>query len=286
MPTKQVIYAQKTAKLIKQAQSLTKENIRDILRLLEDTRREVGNMVATTDWQLYNLTSLKNNTDKIIKEFKAMYVNILDDADKRFWGLGVDFVDESLKTAGLILPLPDVDMKLLSVLQGYSSDLITGLTDEAIKNINSQITLSLMGGKSPYDAMKAIGRNLNGKSVFSSIGARAEAIATTEMNRALSMAEQARLEEASKNVEGMEKQWFHSSYVRNPRSAHVEMDGVHVPVNEPFIIIDADGTEVKMMMPRDPGTTPAAYAARHSISCHCYIMPYNARWEAFEKEMM
>lgn len=259
-------YVQKMNTLMKRAQSMTKTEIRSIITLLEDTRKEVASIIIKTDWHKWYIQQLNQDITRIINDLRAKYINVLDEADKKMWNLGVDFVDEPLQIIGMMLPITDIDMTGLSILQGFSEDLITGLTDEARKKIHTEITLGLLGGKTPHEAMKAIGLNLKDKSVFSSIASRAEMIARTEMNRALSMAAQARLEQAAKNVPGLEKEWRHAPYVRNPRQQHIAMNGQHVLVNKKFTA--PDGT--KLLKPRDPNAP-----AKHTIGCNCYMLPYH-----------
>lgn len=259
-------YVQKMNTLIQRAQSMTKVEVRGVLKLLSDARKEVASIVTKTEWHTWYIQQLNQDISRLLDDFRAKYINLLDDVDKDMWNLGIDFVDEPLQAGGYMLPILDVDMTGLAILQGFSEDLITGLTNEARKKIHTEITLGLLGGKTPHEAMKAIGLNLTDKSVFSSIASRAEMIARTEMNRVLSMAAQARMEQAVKNVPGLEKQWRHSPYVRNPRQQHIDMDFVHVPVKKKFTM--PDGT--KLLMPRDPGAS-----ARHTIGCNCYTMPYH-----------
>jgi hypothetical protein len=126
----------------------------------------------------------------------------------------------------------------------------------------------MMGGKTPQEVAAAIGKNLNDPSIFTSIAARAETITKTEMGRVFSTAAQKRMEEASRHVAGLEKQWIHAGHPKHARPGHEAAHGQHVPVGEPF---NVGGT--KMMYPRDP-----AAPLDEVINCGCDHVPYHARW--------
>lgn len=281
MPSKQKIFDRKMRELIKRSQTLTKVEVRGMLQLLKDVRKEVSDIVATTPWQLYNLDTIKQAIDKTFKDLKSAYVTTIQSAQEKAWNLGVDFVDEPLEAIGFFLPTGEINYQLVATMQGFSADLITNLTDDAIQKINTQITLGIMGAETPFETMKKIGTSLGtDKSVFKSIASRAELVTRTEMGRVFSIAEEARLEEAGKNLPGLQKEWYHSPYVRNPRDGtggkvnHVAMDGQRVPVNEPFISPDG----ARIMMPRGP-VEPASKSAKHTIGCNCGMMPYHPNWD-------
>jgi hypothetical protein len=124
---------------------------------------------------------------------------------------------------------------------------IEGLSDSAWDKIRGELTLGIMGGKTPQEVAKAIGMNLEDPSIFTSIAARAEVITKMEIGRTFSTAAEKRMEDADKYVDGLEKQWRHVGHPMKPRLTHLAADGQHVLVNEPF---DIGGVE--MMYPRDP----------------------------------
>lgn len=59
-----------------------------------------------------------------------------------------------------------------------------------------------------------------------------------------------------------QKVWRHAVFVENPRDWHVKLDGVTVPLHEPFLT--AMGNE--LMYPGDPSAP-----AEETINCHCYL---------------
>jgi len=246
--------------------------------ILANARKEVAAAVASTDWQVYYLPQLKSAIDRALNEFGRKYGVELQDVQRSFWEQGIDRVDLPLREVGIIQAIPEIDMTMLSVLQDFSADLVTGLTQDAIKKINQELTLGLTGGKQPYEVMQAIGRNLKDKSVFKSIAARAETITRTEAGRVLEAAGQARKEHAARVVPGLKKQWYYGHSPKVPRLSHLAAaqaygpggDPGPIPVDQPFIV---QGEE--LMYPRDP-----AGSAGNTINCGCTSIPYHEDWEA------
>lgn len=66
-----------------------------------------------------------------------------------------------------------------------------------------------------------------------------------------------------------EKAWKHTGAHKNvPRQNHVDMNGQRVPVDQPFVLIGADGLTYTPMFPGDPDLPP-----EERINCHCIEQP-------------
>lgn len=95
---------------------------------------------------------------------------------------------------------------------------------------------------------------------------KARRVAVTEVLRAHSVAQQ---EAFMQSPAVSEKMWKHTGEYRNePRQNHVEMNGQCVPVDEPFDLTGADGSNYSPMYPRDTSLPP-----EESINCHCICQP-------------
>lgn len=257
MTKKERAFRGKVKKLIERADSLKDTEVRRAVKLLSDARKEVAAAVASTEWQAYHLPQLKAAIERALQNFGDRYGVQLREAQREFWEEGLHMVDLPMRTVGIVVAVPEIDVTMLSIMQGFSADLVEGLTKSAIEKINTELTLGLMGQKSPYDVMGAIGRNLKDKSIFKSIADRAEAITRTEAGRVLSAASHARLEGAAGVVPGLMKEWRHSHVAKVPRLAHLAIEGQRVPVDEPFVVAGEE-----LMYPRDP-----AGSARNTIRC-------------------
>ena len=243
--------------LIKNAGTLEDQAVKRVIKLLDVARRDVAATVASTEWQAYHLPQMKAATERALETFAGQYGVVLRDAQREFWETGIEMVDLPLRTVGIAAAIPEIDVTALSIMQGYSSDLVTNLSKSAIQKINQELTLGIMGQKSPYEVMQAVGRNLKDKSVFKSIAARADTITRTETGRVLEMAGQARKEAAAKVVPGLQKQWFYGHSPKMPRLSHLVIDGQIRDVDQPF-----DVAGEKLMYPRDP-----AGSAANTIRC-------------------
>jgi len=269
MASKEQIFQTKVKQLIKQAERLEDQAVKRVIGLLNNARKEVAATVASTEWQVYHLGEMKGAVERAMQECGRKYGVELKEAQRSFWEAGIDRVDMPLREVGIYIAIPEIDTTALAILQDYSADLIGGLSKDAIKKINQELTLGLMGQKSPYDVMGAVGRNLKDKSIFRSIAARAETITRTEAGRVLEAAGQARKEKAAQVVPGLQKQWFYGHSPKMPRLDHMAADGQIRDVDKPF---NVGGEE--LMYPRDPGGSAA-----NTVNCGCSSIPYHPRWE-------
>lgn len=274
---KERAFHKKVKGLIEKAHSLDDKAVARSMRILENARKEVAAAVASTDWQIYYRGELTQAIERALTAFGDQYGIELRDMQRDFWESGIQMVDLPMQTIGIAQAMPQIDHTVLAIMQDYSADLIKGLAKDAATKINNELTIGLMGQKTPYEVMQAVGRNLKDKSIFKSIAARAETITRTESGRALSAASQARMEKAQAVVPGLQKQWFHSHISRMPRLTHLAADGQIRDIDKPFNVAGE-----KLMYPRDPD--PAG-SARNTIRCECYHVPYHKNWEGVAEEL-
>lgn len=245
--SKQKAFEKKVRELVRQAGQMEDAAAKRAIKLLADARKEVAATVASTEWQAYRLPEMKAAVDRALTEFGRQYGIEMRDMQMEFWNHGVDLVDLPLRTVGVAAVIPEIDTTVLAILQDYSADLVTNLSRSAIDKINREITLGLMGNKSPYDVMEAVGRNLKDKSIFKTLRHRADTIVRTEAGRALEAAGQARKEAAARVVPGLQKMWIHKHGAKIPRLTHVLANGQVRNVDQAF---DVGGEP--LMYPRDP----------------------------------
>jgi len=269
MTKKERAFQKKVKELVGKAHGMEDDAVKRAVKLLSDARKEVAATVASTEWELYHLGELKQAIERALTAFGDQYGIELREMQREFWEKGIQMVDLPLKAVGIAQAIPEIDHTVIAIMQDYSSDLIKGLSKSAVSKINNELTLGLMGRKTPYDVMGAIGRNLKDKSVFKSIAARAETITRTETGRVLSAASQARQEKAALVVPGLKKEWRHSHISRIPRLSHLAAEGQIRNVDKPF---NVSGEE--LMYPRDP-----AGSAKNTIRCECYTVPWHEDWE-------
>lgn len=250
--------------------------VRDILKELQkQVMGEIG-QAALGSWDAYYLKQMLNSIeyqiDNFAKKMKGKVGEMLDD----MWGKGQVLVDMPLAAGGIWTGF-HLGTSVLDAMKDFAEHKIKSLSDDAWYRIKSELSLGILGGKTPQEVAKAIGKDLKDiktPSVFKSIAERAEVITKTEMGRVFSKATQLRMEEAAKHVDGLEKQWIHAGHPKKARPSHEAAGkrGIHVPVNEPFPIFDKIGYALKF--PRDPKADIS-----ETIGCGCDHVPYHEDWQ-------
>ena len=245
---------------------LQDKEVKRVMDILETARKEIASRVAATEWDAYKLPQMTDAVEDAITTFQKRYLANQSDGLSNMYKAGIDMVDWPLAEVGLKFATPELSATALEVLQGFSADLIQGLGKDAIKKINAELTLGLLGDKPMFQVIQAIGRNLDDKGVLSTIASRAETITRTEMARVNSTAREARIKktvEASPGEKWM-KRWI-SSGKAHARANHAALDGREVPVDQNF-----------------PGGIPYPHApglrASESINCGCTHVLVMADW--------
>ncbi|MFZ2053614.1 MAG: phage minor head protein [Candidatus Aminicenantales bacterium] len=236
-------------RILKDKDRAIRTGAESMLDLLEELRRQTVNELgkaALTEWKTYHLNQMLSEIESQIRSYtskaRAEAGGLLDES----WNLGKTLVDAPLNQLGVSTGFA-LSKTLLDTLKDFTFHKIEGLSESAWDKIRGELTLGVMGGKTPQEVAAAIGKNLDDPSIFGSIARRAEVITKTEMGRVFSTAAEKRMEDAAEYVDGLEKQWRHVGHPMKPRPSHLAADGQHVPVDEPFNI-----GGVLMMYPRDP----------------------------------
>jgi hypothetical protein len=267
-------FAAKVQELISQSKSLGVDARNKVLEILDAVRKEIIVRLAEMDPSSFNtaqLTVLKHQVDGLMDKFRAQATSLVDDYESKAFTVGANTVSEPLATAGLeSSDLGKLSTSALSIAQGYTADLITGLSKDASSRINAAIQRSFLGGQQITDIIAQIGKALGGNKgftgLFSSIGKRATGITLNEVLRVGSIATQARLEDAAERHSDLQKQWHHLAIAKAPRPGHLLADDQVVDVAEAFQVEGED-----LMYPRDPNGSP-----ENTINCHCMMAPYFA----------
>ena len=235
MTRREKAYNRKLKELTGKVNKLEDREVKKVMEILENARVQVAGAVASTEWDVYYIPQFKEAVGRAIDGFKQRYMTDHAEALNNIWNAGIDAVDSPLQYVGIGLYAPEISRSALEIMQGYSADLIEGLSADALKKINNELTLGIMGQKTPFEVMQAVGRNLKDKSAFASIGHRAETITRTEMARVHSAAREGRMAatvEANPDEEWLRK-WI-SSGKADPRKTHAALNGVTVGVDEDF----------------------------------------------------
>jgi hypothetical protein len=264
-------YKQKLDQLLADAKQLTPEAEQTVLALLEEMNREVISDIARTDPASYTsarLKALKAQIDRVAAQFGQQASARIGALQQKAYTETSVAVDAAVAAGtGSVLVHPVIDRQALSIVQGYTADLITGVSQQASTAINGAIQRAYMGGGSLTDLIKKIGSALNDgefTGLFSEIGERASCIAMNETMRVHSLASQARMEDLVTRHSDLRKEWMHLPASFKPRLTHELANGQTQKVDEPFRV----GGE-ELMYPRDPSGS-----AENTINCHCINRPW------------
>lgn len=266
-PAERKAFEGKLGDILRQADDLGDDAVARALQLLGETRRGILDELARVPAETFtaqHLAGLRQAVDEAARELVRRYQGAMPSLLERAQELGIDLAEEPLRAAGVFVQAPAalVSQNLLAVLQGYSADLIQNLGDEARRRINTVLGQAALGTISPFEAIQQIAGAVPGPSVFPTLEARAEAIFRTEVNRTLSVAHQARMNQLADAFPGLRKRWVAVGDSRT-RATHLEASGQVVGAKEKFSVggFEAD-------FPRDP-----VLPARESVNCRCWSVP-------------
>jgi hypothetical protein len=238
--------------------------LRAQVALLRDTQAEIERLMKTavervrtvlgaqpSDYQKWQLPQLEREIQRSLDVFRAQASTVATAASSKSWDAGKDLVDGPLHAAGFqiagLAPLLTQDQ--LQALKSFLTDRIRDVTADAINRVNTQLGLVTIGAQTPFDATKAVAGILEDTSLK-----RATTIVRTELGRAFSVANQARMNQAAKVVL-MDKVWRRSGKLHQ-RWGHAIADGQRVAHDEPFQIVARSGEVIDLMFPRDPKGPP------------------------------
>lgn len=161
-----------------------------------------------------------------------------------------------------------ISSHLVEQIKEFAWGRVSAITSDAQAKIRAELSLGLLGQKTPQEIAGAIAGTLERPGVFKGIAERAEVITKTEMGRAFSMAAQKSFESALDTLPDLKKMWLHAGHPKSPRIYHLHLSGDIKGVDQPFLV-----GNISMMYPRDP-KAPISEV----IGCGCMHVPYMAAW--------
>lgn len=248
---------------------LINDTVGEVRKLLAQADRQIAAILAAapSDYQQWFLPQLQAEIRRALAATGGEAAAAVDIGQQSAWRAGSALVDGVVAAAGIRTVLPQLDVQQLTAMRSFLTEKIKDVTLDAANAINARLGLVTIGAQTPFDAVKQVSTILKADTQR-----RATAIVHTELARAYSTANQARMEQTAKLVPGMKKRWVKSGKL-NPRHAHVVIHGQEQPVGEPFLL---EGGAVKMMYPHDPKAP-----ARHTINCGCASVPVMPKDNAY-----
>ncbi|MEZ2347419.1 hypothetical protein [Terriglobus sp. RCC_193] len=266
-------YTQQMDSLTEAAKLLAPEARAAMVPLLEDAHRQIMKDLAQVTPDSYSesrLRLVKQGIEQTLTQLRNVAQNTVNSLQTVTYRAAANSVDSVVFAGtGKQLIQPVLDTRALSIVQGFSADLIGGVTSDATAKINAAIQRSYLGKTTLSDLFNVVGQaqgNGQFSGLFGTLGAKAADTAMNEVMRVDSMAKQARISDLSTNIDGIGKQWVHLPIARVPRVSHILADLQVRKADESFEV----GGEA-LMYPRDP-----AGSAANTIFCHCTMRPHVA----------
>jgi hypothetical protein len=237
------------------------------LELLERLRREtIGAILSAPEPISASLRQVLAEIDGLIVTYRQSMTSLMTQTVDAAARAGDQQAIDDVTTPQLAMPASyyGVSDTLIRLAGEYTADLIRGVSEDARSAIARDVRLAAAGGMSTTDLIDRLGRNLRDRSTFTTIAARAEAIARTEVSRVYSMSYAEQATEIATRHAGMRKRWVHAGFGGNSRPDHVRMAALTsenpIPVDDPFVFPDG----VSAMHPHDP-----LMPASHVVHCRC-----------------
>jgi Phage Mu protein F like protein len=276
-------FERRVRELVQQARSADKAATAAARAALDRAHLELIRQIAqlpadASSYSRFQLQDLKRATERAMEEFDRQLTGELKTAQADGFAQGKETVDRTLTDSiGTPASLADLSQAQLIVAQGYSADLVKGLSEAGRARLNATLSRAFLGGQSVTEIMRQIGRSI-GQGEFGVISRRAETIYRTEVLRIQSIATQARLKQANDRGVPAKKMWVHAGAPFKPRVWHLAVNRQVKPVDEPFEIPGGGpgGASEELMFPRDP-----AASAENTVNCGCQVFPWLDSFEKF-----
>lgn len=242
-----------------------------VRRILDEVRRQVIMEIATAQpesFTLYRQTQMLGQIERLMFDAEA---ELRVEASKGItdsWNSGKGLITEMALAGSDITLATGISSQVLDQIKEFTWGRISSVRSDAVAKIRAEITLGLLGQKTPQEISSVIAGTLESPGLFKGITERAEVITKTEMGRAFSMAHQASLVSATEMLPDLQKMWLHAGHPKQPRPYHLRLNGDIKAVDQPFLI-----GSVIMMYPRDPKGPIGEI-----INCGCMHVAYMRSW--------
>lgn len=279
-------YARKLDAIARSVDRLEAEQVRGAMRMLADLRWRLLDALAAIPPQAdgtYSATVRRALLDSVQAQMVAYgqrYSTFTLEGLERAWMAGAQAMPEAFEAAGLeSFFTPDLSRAQIDVASQFTTDLIRNLTTQIRERITREITLAVLGGKPAFQVMQEIARVLRtvpGREGMGTFAYQAERIVRTEMNRAYSLANEARQQQVAATVPDMRKYWVDAEDAR-VRPAHAEAGSRYRPGGDPGPIPVKDAFSVggeRMRYPHDP-----LASAKNTIFCRCRVVLFHPEWD-------
>lgn len=251
-------------RLFGQLDDLTTDTLESILSTVEEARAEIRQRLALLDTASASSLvqrQMEQALEQVAHQLTQRLTSTLATSTGQAAAVGVEVAGVGLPRvlAGVQFHLPPSTLEALGF---YHATLVKDITDDIRSAISKQVQLGVTAGTPLPEIAKRIGlTGIRPIGVWKDAATRATVIATTEIQRVASMAQDARYKDAAERIPGLKKKWVATPGSRT-RPSHREANGQVVPIHEPFTV---GGHQAQF--PLDPNLP-----ARESIRCRCRMV--------------
>ena len=240
---------------------------------------------SLTDFRRFNLNALLADVDRLIAQTTARLVADAQGEFVKAADLGLDYVKEPARAAGLQIAaaLPGLDQSLVQAAFGNTVDLLTPPMQQYATQVKQALRGVALAGDSKQGAINRLRNQIAGDG-FQAAAYKAERIIRTELGRVFNAASYGNLEALAQDFPFIRKGWRAMPGPRT-RLGHREAGEKYkrgagsIPLRQSFAINVYDerpGKAVKKLgvallrFPVDPQAVPVGrLAAAATINCRC-----------------
>ncbi len=284
MPTNKQLYTDKLNQAMSRYGAMEDSTVREILAMLEETRDAitVQMMQGATPAGQYQLQAQQAAINRLIDDFERRADALLRQSTGSAFEVGGLSAVEPLQALGFRQAFYTPSIAQLNIMQDYSADLITGITNTLRQSVDREVRQAAIGRITPFQAMQAITKEFGGaevkqgKMVVSGVSAKAEMDVRTELQAVYNSANQSQMADTATRIDGLLKRWIATGDSRTRRGhleAHRKYKNNPIPVDEPYkirnwVFTKKRGWQIKgtaeLMYPADLSAPGWA-----SINCRC-----------------
>jgi len=221
-----------------------------VQKLLAEVRRQI--LVELIDapgdsFTAYRLQQSLAGIQQHLSQFEAGAKSALGSGLDSAWDAGESLLPESTLAAGMRVNFYRLSTHTLDALKDFTFGKISGISGDLYNKIRGELTLGVLGQKSPAEVAASLAGQLEGKKMpkrqdqwgnwhpaFKSAAERAEVITGLEMGRAFSLATEKSGEAAQQTLPELDKVWLHAGHPKQGRITHVHLHGEKRKIGKPF----------------------------------------------------
>lgn len=262
--------------LLKQRDARILSGTQYVQELLAEVQKEIlAELVSmpSESYSAYYLRQTLASIERYLGSFESAATRELSSGISATWDMGGELLPATMFAAGesaVHLAPPYLVGNVVDTLKEFTFGRISAVSRDLYNRIKAELTMGILGQKTPAQVAAEIAGSLPGSSIFKTIAERAEVITGLEMGRAYSIATETSMQSASGALPELSKMWLHAGHPRMPRQTHLLMHGQIRKMNAAFYQAKEGGA---VMYPRDPQAP-----IQEVIRCGCTHVPYMAGW--------